>query len=168
MERRSSAAVPRRGPGTAGSPAASHNIVRGTTEQREYFSECFFLQGGLVSLDGRHTLRNFRQLRLAYMADTPDIPAVQESFSQTAILTGEMNRPSVALAELVSSPEGRRRARSVYNRVAACADLFQTRELFRAAPSETAAAKLLGSRFPKGPARSCSSTRAGQRRYVMS
>ena len=112
MERRSSAAVPRRGPGTAGSPAASHNIVRGTTEQREYFSECFFLQGGLVSLDGRHTLRNFRQLRLAYMADTPDIPAVQESFSQTAILTGEMNQ-AVRRARRVGRLSGRAQAREI-------------------------------------------------------
>jgi hypothetical protein len=97
----------------------------------------------------RLALRNFRQLRLAYMADTPDIPAVKEAFSQTASLATDMNKAAV-LAELVGSAGGRQHARAIYDKARACAGVFQSRELILAAIPNTVTAKLLGPAFPEG------------------
>ena len=85
----------------------------------------------------RLALRNFRQLGLAYAANTPDIPAVNEAFSQTASLAADMNQ-TAALAELVGSPAGRKHARAIYDKATACANLFQIRELLLAAMPNTA------------------------------
>lgn len=97
----------------------------------------------------RLALRNFRQLRLAYMADTPDIPAVKETFSQTTSLAADMNQ-AAALAELVGSPGGRQHARAIYDKARACADIFQSHELILAAVPNTVTGKLLGLAFPGG------------------
>jgi hypothetical protein len=89
----------------------------------------------------RLALRNFRQLRIAYMADAPDIPAVREAVSQAASLAADMNQAE-AVAELVGSPDGRHRAAVIYRKARNCADLFQERELVLAA-TEAGARKLL-------------------------
>ena len=83
--------------------------------------------GELVTT-ARLALRNFRQLGLAYAAKTPDIPAVNEAFSQAASLAADMNK-AAALAELVGSPSGRKHARAIYDKAKACADLLQVHEL---------------------------------------
>jgi hypothetical protein len=97
----------------------------------------------------RLALRNFRQLELAYAANTPDIPAVQEAFSQASSMAAAMNQ-AAALAELVGSPRGRQHARDIYDRARACADLFQIRELLLAALPNTAVGKMFGGLFPEG------------------
>lgn len=97
----------------------------------------------------RLVLRNFRQLRLAYMANTPDIPAVKEAFSQTTSLTADMNQ-AAALAELVGSPDGRQHARAIYEKARACADVVQSHELIIAGIPNTVAGKLLGPGIPGG------------------
>lgn len=97
----------------------------------------------------RLALRNFRQLTLAYAANTPDVPAVNEVFAQTASLTAEMNQ-AAALAELVGSPAGRKHARAIYDKAKACANLFQIRELLLAALPNTQAGKLLAGALPEG------------------
>jgi hypothetical protein len=97
----------------------------------------------------RLALRNFRQLRLAYMANTPDIPAVKETFTQTTKLAADLNQ-TTALAELVGSPTGRQHARAVYDKARACADIFQSHELLLAAIPNTVTGKLLAPAFPAG------------------
>lgn len=97
----------------------------------------------------RLALRNFRQLNLAYAAKTPDIPAVQEAFSQTASLAAEMNQ-AVAVAELVGSPEGRKHARAIYDKARTCADLFQSHELYSAAVADSPLGKAFAPIFPGG------------------
>jgi hypothetical protein len=91
--------------------------------------------GDLVKT-ARLALRNFRQLNLAYAANTPDIPAVQQAFSQAASLAADVNQ-AVAAAELVGSPSGRKHARAIYDKAKACTGLFQSHELYRAALAET-------------------------------
>jgi hypothetical protein len=90
----------------------------------------------------RLALRNFRQLGLAYAANTPGIPAVNEALSQAAGLAADMNQ-AAALAELVGSPGARKQARAIYDKAKACADLFQTRELILAALPNTTLGRLL-------------------------
>jgi hypothetical protein len=97
----------------------------------------------------RLALRNFRQLGLAYAANTPDIPAVNEVFTQTASLAAEMNQ-AAALAELIGSPAGRKHARAIYDKAKACANLYQARELFLAAVPNTPVGKLLAGELPEG------------------
>ena len=97
----------------------------------------------------RLALRNFRQLTLAYAANTPDIPAVNEAFTQTASLAVDMNQ-AAALAELVGSPAGRKHARAIYDKAKACANLFQIRELLLAAMPNTPVGKLFASTLPEG------------------
>jgi hypothetical protein len=89
----------------------------------------------------RLALRNFRQLTLAYAADTPDIPAVSEAFTQAFKLADDLNS-SGAVAELVGSPGGRKHARAIYEKAKACADLFQVRELVLAALPNTTLGRL--------------------------
>ena len=93
----------------------------------------------------RLALRNFRQLRIAYIADAPDIPAAKEALSQTASLAADMNQ-AVAVAELADYPDGRHRASVIYRTPTNCADLFQERELVLAA-TEAGARKLLTRSF---------------------
>jgi hypothetical protein len=104
---------------------------------------------GELVMTARLALRNFRQLRLAYMADTSDIPAVNEAFSQAASLAADMNR-AAALAELVGSPGGRQHARAIYDKARACADVFQCHELILAAVPNTITGKLIGPALPEG------------------
>jgi hypothetical protein len=107
--------------------------------------------GDLVKT-ARLALRNFRQLLLAYMADTPDIPAVKEAFSQTAGLAADMNQ-AAAVAELVGSPGGRRHARAIYDKARDCANLFQARELFLAAAPNRIPGMRYGAFIPGGIAK---------------
>jgi len=97
----------------------------------------------------RLALRNFRMLRLAYMADAPDIPPVNEVFNQTASLAADIYK-TAALAELVGSPGGRKHARAIHDKAKACADLFQTRELILAAAPNTVTGKLPAPAVPGG------------------
>jgi hypothetical protein len=99
----------------------------------------------------RLALRNFRQLHVAYLADAPNIPAVEEAFSQTASLAADMNQ-AAALAELVGSPSGRQHARAIYDKARACADMFQGYELFLAAVpfTDPVTGKRLGPVYPGG------------------
>jgi len=97
----------------------------------------------------RLALGNFRQLGLAYAANTPDIPAVNEAFTQTASLDAEINQ-AAALAELAGSPSGRKHARAIYDKAKACANLFQIRELLLAAVPNTPVGKLLAGALPEG------------------
>ena len=97
----------------------------------------------------RLALRNFHQLILAYAANTPDIPAVNEALNQAASLAAGINQ-AAALAELVGSPSGRKHARAIYDKARAVADLFQIRELLLAAGPNTLAGKLFGRAFPEG------------------
>lgn len=97
----------------------------------------------------RLALRNFRQLVLAYAANTPDIPAVNEAFSQAASLAADMNQ-AAALAELVGSPGARKQARAIYDKARACANHFQIRELLLAAVPNTPAGKLFAGAYPEG------------------
>jgi hypothetical protein len=101
----------------------SRTIAREDQQRQAY--------GELVKT-ARLALRNFRQLVLAYAANTPDIPAVQEAFSQTASLAADMNQ-AAALAELAGSLTGRKHARAIYDKARACADLIQGHELYSAA-----------------------------------
>lgn len=110
-------------------------------QQRQAYSE--------LVVTARLALRNFRQLRVAYMADAPDIPPVREALSETDSLAANMYR-AAALAELVGSPAGRKHARAVHDKAKACADLFQSRELNLAAAPNTVAGKLLGPAIPGG------------------
>jgi hypothetical protein len=121
--------------------AAGTRAAAQTDRRREAYAE-------LVKT-ARLALRNFRQLGFAYAADTPDIPAVTEAFTQTASLAADMNQ-AAAVAELVGSPGGRQRARAIYDKARACAGLFQSRELILAAVPNTVTGKLLGSAFPGG------------------
>ncbi len=52
--------------------------------------------GDLVTT-ARLALRNFRQLRIAYTAAAPDIPAVKDALSQTDSLAAEMNKANGSL-----------------------------------------------------------------------
>jgi hypothetical protein len=104
--------------------------------------------GDLVKT-ARRALRNFRQLVLAYAANTPDIPAVNEAFTQASSLAADMNQ-AAALAELAGSPTGRKHARAIYDKARACANHFQIRELLLAAVPNTPAGKLFASAYPKG------------------
>ena len=104
---------------------------------------------GQLVKTARLSLRNFRQLNLAYAAKTPDIPQVQEAFSQTASLAADMNQ-AAALAELVGSPSGRKYARAIYDKAKACAGLFQGHELYSAALADSPIGKTFGPIFPGG------------------
>ena len=107
--------------------------------------------------------RNFRQLGLAYAANAPDIPAVNEAFTQTASLAADMNQ-TAAIAELVGSPAGRKHARAIYDKAKACANLFQIRELLLAAMPNTAVGKLFAGALPRDSGRRSPSKRGRQRR----
>lgn len=76
----------------------------------------------------RAALRNFRQLRLAYSADTPDVPEVTDVVAQSSTLASEMNQ-AAALAELVGSDDVRQRARAVYEKAKTCAEFYQERSI---------------------------------------
>jgi hypothetical protein len=102
--------------------------------------------GDLVKT-ARLELRNFRQLGLAYVADTPDIPAVNEAISQAASLAADMNQ-AAALVELVGSPGVRKQARAIDDKAGACAVYFQFRELFLAATANTTVGKLIAGAIP--------------------
>jgi hypothetical protein len=124
--------------------ATQNRTVAREDQQRQAYGE-------LVKT-ARLALRNFRQLGLAYAANTPDIPAVNEAFSQAASLAADMNQ-AAALAELIGSPSGRQHARAIYDKARACADNFQIRELILAALPDTTVGKLLSpalSAFPGG------------------
>jgi hypothetical protein len=99
----------------------------------------------------RLALRNFYQLCMAYRADAPNIPAVEQAFSQTASLAADLNQ-AAALAELAGTPNGRQHARTIYDKARECAELFQAQELVFAAnpPTDPATGKLLGPVNPGG------------------
>jgi hypothetical protein len=90
----------------------------------------------------RLALGRFRQLRLAYAADKPNVPAIIETLSQSASLAADLNQ-AAALAELVGSPGGRQHARIIYQKAAACADLFQGHEPILAPASDTPLGQVL-------------------------
>ena len=97
----------------------------------------------------RLALRNFRQLVLAYAANTPEIPAVNEAFAQAASLAAGMNQ-AAALAELAAPPGLRKQVRTIYDKAKECADFFQFHELFLAAASDTPVGKLFAGMYPGG------------------
>ena len=76
----------------------------------------------------RLALRNFRQLKLAYVAGTPDVPAVRDAFSQAASLSEDLNRVTV-VAEMLGSAQARQCAKAIYDKAKACGDLYQAHEL---------------------------------------
>jgi hypothetical protein len=106
--------------------------------------------GDLVKT-ARLALRNFRQLLAVYRADAPNIPAVDEAFSQTASLSADLNQ-AAALAELSGSPSGRQNARAIYDKARTCAEVFQGMALVHAAhpPTDPVTGKLLGAVTPGG------------------
>jgi hypothetical protein len=76
----------------------------------------------------RLALRNFRQLVFVFESGAPDTPAVSDAVNQTADLSEELNR-TAAVTEMLSSPEGRRHAKTIYDRAKACGDLYQSQFL---------------------------------------
>jgi hypothetical protein len=113
--------------------ATQNRIAARGDQQRQAYGE--------LVRTARLALRNFRQLGLAYAANTPDIPAVNEAFSQSASLAADMNQ-TAALAELVGSPGARKQARAIYDKARTCADFFQNRELILAALPDTTLGRL--------------------------
>jgi hypothetical protein len=91
----------------------------------------------------RAALRNFRQLRIAYWADTPDTPEVREALNQTGALASEVSH-AVAIVEPLGSDETRKCAREIYAKARVCADLFQARSMSLAMTQTTATRKTPG------------------------
>lgn len=76
----------------------------------------------------RAALRNFRQLRIAYWADTPDTPEVREAVEQAGALAAELSH-ATALVELLGSDGTRGSAREIYAKARVCANLYQARSI---------------------------------------
>jgi hypothetical protein len=72
----------------------------------------------------RAALRNFRMLRLAFAAGAPDVAEVREAFSHANELASAMSQ-AAAVAELLGSGRPREKARPIYEKARACADMYQ-------------------------------------------
>ena len=82
----------------------------------------------MLLVTARAALRNFRQLRLAYAAGTPDIPEVTDAVTQASALAADLNA-ATATVELLGSGEARRHARDIYERAKTCAEFYQARSM---------------------------------------
>jgi hypothetical protein len=76
----------------------------------------------------RQALRNRRQLRLAYAADTPDEPEVREAFSQSGRHADKLNR-AAATVEIVDSAAARVAVKAVYDNAKEVSEFYQHRSL---------------------------------------
>src|SRR5579862_7976544 len=69
----------------------------------------------------RAALRNFRALRIAFAAGSPDTPEVRQWFGETNRLAADVSHAAV-VAELTGSAAAGVHARTVYQKAKACAD----------------------------------------------
>lgn len=99
----------------------------------------------------RLALRNFRQLRLAYAASTPDTPEVTEAFTRAGGLAEDLNR-AAAVAEILGSDNARTQARAVYDHAKACGDFYQTYSITLAEVQRNLGTKIPVAEFDAGKA----------------
>jgi hypothetical protein len=88
-----------------------------TDRKREAYAE--------LLVTARAALRGFRQLSIAYWADAPDIPQVNDVISQASALASELSH-AAAIAELIGSADTRQSAREIYAKARKCADMYQS------------------------------------------
>jgi hypothetical protein len=84
-----------------------------------------------VLVTGRAALRNFRQLTLAYAANTPDTQEVRGVIGTASDIAGSLIE-AIAVTELVGSPRVRQLARSIYQKARACSMAYQSHSVLEA------------------------------------